>query len=581
MKKNIVRACSAETGQGISNFYIDRKPPGVLFVVLLLVYILAAVFVNITAQLESNLVFFGQAVQLSFLTGAISSVANLCAIFLVIFYSKHGFIASIIILLAQFPNLIIEFIFKHNYFGITGFFVNILTVLAVCIIYINKKKVERYQITIQEYAVTDRLTKLPNRIACSMHMDELIKCNKPFVVAIMNLNNFKSINNALGQSIGDAILSEIAIRLKETTIRDTSGTSVFLAYNGGDEFTLVINNYRDSDELVKVLEYYKATLNDTITFKECEYFISARIGYAEYPRDAKSSEDLYICALTAVTNAKKDRGKSHICGFMSNMYSAEREIDMERKIREALKEGRVYFYLQPQYNIMHRLRGFEVLARICDKDGNIISPVEFIPIAEKAGLIDSIDYTVFRNASKFLGELIRHTGTDIILSVNVSVMHLMKKNFLSEVQEILEKSDVPANRIEIEITESIMIDSIDEAVRSISELKKMGFRIAIDDFGTGYSSLSYLNTFPADILKVDKSFIKKISSGSSHEKYVAAIISIGHIMNFGVVAEGVETSEQLEILRNVGCDYIQGFYWGEPMPREEAEKLVIENERKP
>jgi EAL domain-containing protein (putative c-di-GMP-specific phosphodiesterase class I) len=182
---------------------------------------------------------------------------------------------------------------------------------------------------------------------------------------------------------------------------------------------------------------------------------------------------------------------------------------------------------------------------------------------------------VFRKSASFIGNIIRETGSDIILSVNVSVRHLMKNDFLDEVKEVLSSSGLPSSQLEIEITESIMIDSAEKALKCIDELHRMGIKIAIDDFGTGYSSLSYLNNFPANILKIDKSFIDKMNSGESSKQYVAAIISIGHIMGFEVISEGVEEEDQLKTLREIGCDYIQGYIWGKPMPKEEAEKLII------
>ena len=174
----------------------------------------------------------------------------------------------------------------------------------------------------------------------------------------------------------------------------------------------------------------------------------------------------------------------------------------------------------------------------------------------------------------FFGELLRQTGADITLSVNASVRHLMKNDFLDELHADLEASGVPPSQLEVEITESIMIDSTDKALQCINEIKKMEVKIAIDDFGTGYSSLSYLNKFPANLLKVDKSFIDKMNSSDSSKQYVAAIISIGHIMGFDVIAEGIEEEAQLETLREIGCDFIQGYLWGRPLPKEEAEKLV-------
>ena len=190
--------------------------------------------------------------------------------------------------------------------------------------------------------------------------------------------------------------------------------------------------------------------------------------------------------------------------------------------------------------------------------------------------MDKVDGAVFRKSALFIGELIRKTGADITLSVNVSVRHLMKNDFIDEVREVLAAGGLPPEKLEIEITESIMIDSAEKALKCIEEIRKMGIRIAIDDFGTGYSSLSYLNNFPANILKIDKSFIDKMNTSGPSKQYVAAIVSIGHIMGFEVVSEGVETAEQLETLKETGCDFIQGFIWGRPLPAEEAEKLVAD-----
>ena len=162
------------------------------------------------------------------------------------------------------------------------------------------------------------------------------------------------------------------------------------------------------------------------------------------------------------------------------------------------------------------------------------------------------------------------------MSVNVSVRHLMKNNFIDDIMKILDKYGVPPFRIEIEITESIMIDSAEKALQRIDELKQLGLKVAIDDFGTGYSSLSYLNSFPTDMLKIDKSFIDKMNTGDSSRQYVASIISIGHIMGFDVISEGVEAPDQLETLKEIGCDFIQGFIWGRPLSAEDAGKLVEE-----
>jgi EAL domain-containing protein (putative c-di-GMP-specific phosphodiesterase class I) len=224
----------------------------------------------------------------------------------------------------------------------------------------------------------------------------------------------------------------------------------------------------------------------------------------------------------------------------------------------------------------HKLRGFEALARMKDDAGNVISPGEFIPVAEKVGLIDRVDGMVFKKASAFFGDLLKKTGADLTLSINASVRHMMKNDFLDEIRTLLDTSGIPADHLEIEITESIMIDSADKALQCIDELKSMGIQIAIDDFGTGYSSLSYLNKFPANLLKVDKSFIDTMNTSDNARQYVAAIISIGHVMGFDVISEGVEDPAQIETLKDIGCDYVQGFFWGKPLSKEDSEKLVTE-----
>ena len=212
-----------------------------------------------------------------------------------------------------------------------------------------------------------------------------------------------------------------------------------------------------------------------------------------------------------------------------------------------------------------------------DDDGSYISPVDFIPVAEKTGLVDRIDMKVYEMAVDFVAKVIAETGRHITISVNVSVRHLMKNNFIEEIRRVLEEHNVSADHIEIEITESIMIDSAEKALERIEQLKAMGMKVAIDDFGTGYSSLSYLNSFPSDLLKIDKSFIDKMNLSDSSRQYVAMIISIGHTLDLKVISEGVESADQVDVLKDIGCDYIQGYVWGKPMPPEEAGKLVAES----
>ena len=211
-----------------------------------------------------------------------------------------------------------------------------------------------------------------------------------------------------------------------------------------------------------------------------------------------------------------------------------------------------------------------------DTDGSIVSPADFIPVAEKTGLIDRVDIRVFELAVSFIADILRaKKDSDLIVCCNVSVKHLMKNNFIDDIRGILVKYNVPPKHIEIEITESIMIDSMDKALERIDEIKNLGMKVAIDDFGTGYSSLSYLHNFPSDLLKIDKSFIDLMNTSESSKQYVAAIVTIGHVLNFSVISEGVEEESQIETLKEIGCDYIQGYVWGRPMSKDDALELVF------
>lgn len=436
--------------------------------------------------------------------------------------------------------------------------------------------IARYKVMkrLERMSYIDALTGLPNRFASTEYIADLVKRKEKFAAVSIDLNNFKSINDTLGFDAGNRVLIGVTERWKNISGNDTSDPVKYLARLGGDEFFLVISGYKSEEELKELLCSYIDALGENLTVDGCDLYVSASFGYAEFPTDADNADALISHANSAMNEIKKVNSSEHILKFTQELSRDEHILEIENMIRAALENDTVYFNLQPQYDMNHCLRGFEALARMKDGEGNVISPCEFIPVAEKVGLIDRVDGMVFRKASLFFGELLRETGAKLTLSLNASVRHMMKSDFLDEICELLQNSGIPAGQLEIEITESIMIDSVDKALQCIDELKRMGIQIAIDDFGTGYSSLSYLNRFPADLLKIDKSFIDKMNTSDSSRQYVAAIISIGHVMGFDVISEGVEDTEQLETLKSIGCDYIQGFIWGRPLSADEAGMLV-------
>ena len=558
----------------LHDLFENVRFPKLGFFVLIFLYIGSYVLVVLTSHSEAAIMLGGQPIPYRSITGVFSAIGNLCIVLLVVLYKKPGFLVSMCFLLVSFPSALTGIIKNGNYISIAGIFTNMLTLIAIYMIYSTNTKAEKAQARLRDQAVTDSLTGLPNRFASSELMGALAAKGEKFAVAVLNLKNFKGVNNTMGHSAGNAVLKEVAFRLKKAADSRQTNTHDFVASQGGDEFLLIIRDFRNNDEILETLEQYENVLKDRITVDGCDFFFSASIGWAVYPEDADTVDALLACTSTAMAEVKRGDSGSHILRYTPEIANIEHTLEIERKIRTALENDTLFFELQPQFDMKHQLSGFEALARMKDEDGNCIVPGEFIPVAEELGLIDQIDYVVFRKAAGFFGKLIRETNTKSVLSVNVSVRHLMRNSFLDELREVLKSTGMPPEQLEVEITESIMIDSVDKALDCINEIKKLGIKIAIDDFGTGYSSLSYLNDFPADMLKVDKSFIDRMNTNDSSKQYVAAIISIGHVMNFTVISEGVEQPDQLDTLRNIGCDYIQGFIWGRPMAPDDAENLV-------
>lgn len=555
---------------------LHKKASPTGFVFLIILYVIMVIGVSLAARSGSIIHINTLHLPVTQFAGVLSSLANIFIILLVVFYKKLGFLTSLGLLLFQFLPIIIDF--SHGKFNsLPGFFTNIFTLFTIMLLHLKNQRVDRFQERIREQAVTDRLTGLPNRFAFSEVIKDLIRQDETFAMVAIDLNGFKSINDTMGFDTGNSVLTEIAARWKKLADSGVSGTLDFVSRLDGDEFALIIRRFRTEEDVWKTIKQYEDILSRRLTVDDCDLYITASFGYAFYPADAKTLDNVFSYSAAAMTEVKRVNSSNHILHFTSDLLKAEHTLDIERKLRTALETDTIFFHLQPQFNLSHKLRGFEVLARMRDETGSIVSPGEFIPVAEKVGLIDKVDGTVFRKSAQFFGDLIKRTGTEITLSVNVSVRHLMKNDFLDEVRNTLLSTGVPAEQLEIEITESIMIDSVEKAFEVISEIKKMGVQIAIDDFGTGYSSLSYLNKFPANLLKIDKSFIDKMNTSDSSKQYVAAIISIGHIMGFDVISEGVETPDQLDTLREIDCDFIQGFIWGRPMPPDEAEQLVQQN----
>ena len=558
----------------LKNLSLNKEAPKSAFILLVLLYTITSVLTTRTSVMQGSMAIGDQMIKYNSFTGVFSMLGYICIICLVMLFRKVGYIVSMAAIILQFPLMIINIFVRGNLHSLPGLFSSVLIIGAISIIHFNYKKVLNYQQSIREQAVTDRITGLPNRFACNELLTDLQRRGEPFVLVSVDLNDFKSINDTMGHDTGDQVLKEVARRWKELANSLNTETVDFVARNSGDEFMIVISEYPSVKEIENTINAYREVLEKKITIDDCDYYLTACFGYSFFPEDSDVIENIYLFSDAALHEVKKAGSGSRISRFTPEVLSFERDLEIERKIRTALNSDKIFFNLQPQYDINHNLRGFEALARMKDDDGSFISPADFIPVAEKTGLVDKIDMRVFELSMEFLEKVTRETGTEVMMSVNVSVRHLMKNTFIEDIKNILKAHNIAPERVEIEITESIMIDSAEKALQRINEIKAMGMKVAIDDFGTGYSSLSYLNNFPSDLLKIDKAFIDQMNMSESSKQYVAMIISIGHILHLKVISEGVESPDQVEVLKKIGCDYIQGFVWGKPMPPEEAGRLV-------
>ena len=558
----------------LKNLSLNKEAPKSAFILLVLLYAIASFLTTRTSVMQGSIAIGGQMISYNSFTGVFSMLGYICIICLVMLFRRVGYIVSMAAIILQFPLMIFNIFVRGNLHSLPGLFSSVLIIGAISIIHFSYRKILKYQQSIREQAVTDRITGLPNRFACNELLTDLQRRGEPFVLVSVDLNDFKSINDTMGHDTGDQVLKEVARRWKDLANSLSTETVDFVARNSGDEFMIVISEYPSVEEIENTINAYREVLEKKITIDDCDYYLTACFGYSFFPEDSDVIENIYLFSDAALHEVKKAGSGSRISRFTPEVLNFERTLEIERKIRTALNSDKIFFNLQPQYDINHNLRGFEALARMKDDDGSFISPVDFIPVAEKTGLVDRIDMRVFELSMEFLDKITRETGTEIMMSVNVSVRHLMKNTFIEDIKNILKAHNIAPERVEIEITESIMIDSAEKALQRINEIKAMGMKVAIDDFGTGYSSLSYLNNFPSDLLKIDKAFIDQMNMSESSKQYVAMIISIGHILHLKVISEGVESPDQVEVLKKIGCDYIQGFVWGKPMPPEEAGRLV-------
>ncbi|MBV9865687.1 MAG: EAL domain-containing protein [Abitibacteriaceae bacterium] len=429
-------------------------------------------------------------------------------------------------------------------------------------------------------ALYDELTGLPNR---ALFRDRLERAfthakrheNYLFAVLFLDFDGFKVINDSLGHTMGDQLLVAIAERL-QTCLR----TADTVARMGGDEFTILLDSIEDLSEATQVAERVQTAMRQPFDLDGQQVFAPVSTGIALYTPSYDYPEHLLRDADTAMYRAKA-QGRARYEIFNVDMHAqAMHRLQIENELHRAIEQQEFVLCYQPIVSLATgKITGFEALVRWQHPQRGLLSPLEFVPVAEETGRIVAIDQWVLRTACHQMRrwhDAIAQDKTPLTISINLSSRHFSTPNLVEQVQEILTETGLPSTALKLEITESAIMDNAESAILTLRKLSELGIQLGMDDFGTGYSSLSYLHRFAFDVLKVDRSFISHMTTAERNLEIVQAIVSLANSLRIDVVAEGVETADQLAHLRNLRCEYGQGYFFSKPLDLQSAEALLIQ-----
>ncbi len=438
---------------------------------------------------------------------------------------------------------------------------------------------KRAQLQIEHLAYHDELTGLPNRRRFNQLLRELIEDSKRsgggFAMMVLDLDRFKMINDSLGHTNGDIFLQEMSGRINKSIAQE----AVTLSRLGGDEFTLLCHGMTDEQEISKLAERVIKAISVPYRLKDNDFYVTASIGIAVYPVHGDDGEKLLRNADAAMYEVKRV-GKNGFQFFSTALNEELQEkLELEGDLRKALERGELQLFYQPQMRATdNQMIGVEALIRWHHPVKGVISPGLFIPIAEDTGIIYDIGTWVLRTACQQMKAWHDAGGPLIPVSVNLSSQQFHQSNLVELICGILDETGLEPHYLELEITESMMMDAA-LSTGVLNELNRLGIRISLDDFGTGYSSLSYLKLFPIHKLKIDRSFITDITHNDNDKALVATIIAMAQNLNMNVIAEGIETKDQLDFLTANDCQEIQGYYFSRPLSAADVEKAFFEPQR--
>ncbi len=438
----------------------------------------------------------------------------------------------------------------------------------------DMSEIKRHKDELKYQANHDALTRLPNRTFFKLRLHDILidaaRHQEKVALLLLDLDHFKQVNDSLGHLVGDFLLKEVCSRLKKCL------GQVVLARLGSDEFGVILDDLPNAEEAVKIAEQINVSLSLPVFYEGHELFISASIGITFFPEDTTDPQVLFKNGDLAMARAKEKGGNTYQVFHSTMDEKITKLLTLESNFRRALDKEEFQVYYQPKLDMQTgEIIGMEALVRWILPDGTMISPLDFIPMAERNGLIVFLGEWVLKTATSQTRKW-WDMGFKIPVAVNLSPRQFQEANLVDLIKESLHESGLPPRGLELEITESVVMEKEEDALNVFNEVKKLGVQFAMDDFGTGYSSLHYLKQFPLDKLKIDRSFVANTPSDDDDVAIITAIISMGKSLRMKVVAEGVEEYEQFVFLRDLGCDELQGYLFSPPVPAKHFEKMLVD-----
>ena len=433
----------------------------------------------------------------------------------------------------------------------------------------TKEELEEYKDKLDYEEHYNAVTGLPNRVLFYDRIDQAtkyaIRDDRKYAVLYLDINNFRSINDSFGIDMGNETLKSMAGILQEHARESDT-----VVHFGADEFGLILNSIKDTNVVIDYVEKLRNIFKDPIQIKNEKLYITVSMGISIYPTDSQESDNIIKYADIALHKAKKT-GKNNYEFYTDDLTQmAFERIVLENSLREAISNGELVPYYQPKVDgVSNQLVGMEALVRWKHKTLGLIPPIKFITIAEEIKIISDIDLFMLDSATKAISLWYQEGLNPGVVSVNVSIDTLKTANFAQKVAEILKTNQCKAEYLELEITESQIMDDPDRIIAILKEIKQLGIKFSIDDFGTGYSSLAYLKKLPIDKLKIDKTFVDELPTNEDDITITKTIIALSTSLKLDVIAEGVESKEQRDFLVDNGCTLIQGYFYSKPLSEED------------